>query len=256
MQNKSIFIGNHPSIVFHQYLSNGTANPGNRNKVKLRRTYGWHCPFDKYKSNKRFNVQRHINSVHGWGSGAPVDSKTGETMEDKVRNASLQRNFQNTLAPPYSHSNSIGSTRQDREFGGNTGEKENQSTPPAALLSPAQMSNVRMPFSKSQEESVPQLRYGPPSERNNYHGQTNRLTPYYEQNAYSSRAGNHPNASKVRDGNASYWDRVDLNGLQSTQENLSTNSLTAYHTYPSVPFNPNNFILTQMQQLLDLFKQG
>ena len=84
MQNKVKFIGNHPTIASHQHLSNGTANPGNRNKVKLRRTYGWLCPFDEYKSNKWYNVQRHINSVHGWDSGAPVDSKTGETREDKV----------------------------------------------------------------------------------------------------------------------------------------------------------------------------
>ena len=99
MQNKVKFIGNHHTIASHQHLSNGTANPGNRNKVKLRRTYGWLCPFDEYKSNKWYNVQRHINSVHGWDSGAPVDSKTGETREDKVSNAFIQRNFQNTLAP-------------------------------------------------------------------------------------------------------------------------------------------------------------
>ena len=186
-----------------------------------------------------------------------MDSRTGETREDKVRNTALQRNFQNTLSPSNSHSNSIGPTRQDREFGGNTGQKENQSTPPAALLSPPRMSDVRMPYLESQKERVRQLGYGPPSgPRNNYHDQTNRLTPCYEQNAYSSRAGNHPNASKLQDGNASYWNRLDLKGLHGTQENLSTNSLTTYYTYPSVPFDPQNFLLIQMQLFLALLKQG
>jgi hypothetical protein len=255
MQDGSRFIGNHPTTSYHPNIADGTANSVYRNNVKVRRTYGWDCPFDDYKSNKRFNVQRHINSVHGWGSGVPLDDRTGETMEDKVRRATLQRNFQNTLAPSYSHSDSFGSTRPDTEFGGNTGEKENQSAPPAALLSPARTSKIRMPFLESQEERVRQLGYGPPSgPRDNYHGQTNKLTPYYEQNAYFSRAGNLPNASKPQDGNASDWNRLDLNGLHGTQENLSTSSLTSYPTNPSVPFNPQNFLLIRMQLLLALFE--
>lgn len=211
MLDGSKFIGNHPTTSYNPHISGGTANSVYQNNVKVRRTYGWVCPFDDYKSNKRFNVQRHINSVHGEGSGVPLDGRTGETMEDKVRNTALQRNFQNTFAPSNSHSNPIGPTRQDRELGGNTGQKENQSTPPAALLSSARMSDVRMPFLESQEERVRQLGYGPLSgPRNNYHGQTNKLTPYHEQNAYFSRAGNHTNASKPQDGNASDWNRLDL----------------------------------------------
>jgi hypothetical protein len=187
----------------------------------------------------------------------PVDSRTGETMEDKVRNAVIQRNIPNPLAPSYSHSDSVESTRPDMGFGGNTRPKGNQLAPPTTLLSPDCVSKIRMPFLESQEERVRQLGYGPPSApRNNYQGQTSRLTPQYEQNAYSHRAGNYPNASKLPDRNESYWSRLDLNGLRGTQENASTNSLEAYHTSPPVPFIPQNLVLIQMRQLLALLKQG
>ena len=161
-----------------QHFSYGTVNPVYQNNVKVRRTYGWLCPFDEYKSNKWFNVQRHINSEHGWGSGVPVDSRTGETRKDKVRNAITKRNFPNTLAPSYSPSDSVESTRPDMGFGGNIGLKGNQSAPPTTLSSPVCVSKVRMPFLESQEERVRQLGYAPPSApRNNYQGQTSRLTP-------------------------------------------------------------------------------
>ena len=83
-----------------------------------------------------------------------------------------------------------------------------------------------------------------------------RVKPGKTKLANSSRAGNYPNASKPRDENAPYWSRVDLNGLHDTQENLSTNSLTAYHTSSSEPFNPQNFVLIQMLQHLALVKEG
>jgi hypothetical protein len=255
MQDGSRFIGNHPTTSYHPNISDGTANSVYRNNVKVRRTYGWDCPFDDYKSTKWFNVQRHINAVHGWGSGVPVDSRTGETKEDKVSNATLQRNLPNNLVPPYSRSNSIGSARSDTEFEDKPGEKVNEAVPPAGLSSPAWIGNVRMPYLESQEERVQQLGYHPSSGlRNNYHGQINRPTSYYERSVSSSRAGNYPNASKLQDENPSYWDRSDLNGLQGTQEYPSANSLTTYHTYQSGPFNPQYFLLRQMQQLLDLFK--
>ena len=256
MQDRSKFIGNHPTTSYHPHVCDGTANSVYRNNVKFRRTYGWDCPFDVYKSNKWFNVQRHINLIHGWGSGVPLDGRTGETMEDKRKSATLQRNFQNTLAPSYSHSDSFVSTGPDTEFEGNTCGKENQSASPAALLSPAHTSKIRMPFLESQEKRVRQLGYGPPPSglRDNYHGQSNKLTPFYEQNAYFSRARNDPNALKPQDGKAWDWNRLDLNGLHGTQENLSTNSLTTYPPIPSVPVNPQNFPLVEMQILLALFK--
>jgi hypothetical protein len=263
MQGRSKFIGSHPIIESHQYSSDGTANPVHKNKVKVRRTYDWLCPFDRYRSNKLFNVQRHINSVHGRGSGVPVDSRTGETSEDKVRNAITQRNFPNTLAPYCSHSDSIGSIQSDTEFGSNTGQKWNQSVLPSTLFSPVCASKVRMPFLESQEERVRQLGYavqpynspasGP---RNNYYDQTNRMTPYYEQNSSSSRTGNNTHVSKFQNRDESDWTKLYLNRPGNIQENPSINSSEANHTYQSMPFNPQNIILKQMLQQLAWLKQG
>ncbi len=56
--------------------------------VKVPRTFGWHCPYDNYKSEKHYNTQRHINLRHG--SGQPIDSSTGLTREQKRRNALRQ----------------------------------------------------------------------------------------------------------------------------------------------------------------------
>ena len=58
--------------------------------VKTPRTFGWHYPFDDYKSEKHYNTQRHINLRHGDGSGQPIDSSTGLTREQKRRNALRQ----------------------------------------------------------------------------------------------------------------------------------------------------------------------
>lgn len=50
-------------------------------QIRVRRTYGWLCPYKDYLSNKRFNAQRHIDKIHG--GGEPVDSRTGETLAQK-----------------------------------------------------------------------------------------------------------------------------------------------------------------------------
>ena len=54
---------------------------------KIRRTYGWDCPYLDYESNRHYNTQRHIDLTHGIGSGEPVDHMTGETREEKRRAA-------------------------------------------------------------------------------------------------------------------------------------------------------------------------
>lgn len=128
----------------HQHFPFGTAVTVHQNKVKVRRTYGWLCPFDEYESNKWFNVQRHINSQHGWGSGEPVDSRTGETKEEKVKNATTQINLPNTLTTSLdSHSGSINSIQSDTGSGrSNMSQKWNQASAPNILLSPAYESNV------------------------------------------------------------------------------------------------------------------
>ena len=35
-----------------------------RHKNKIRRTYGWDCPYQDYRSNRHYNTQRHINLTH------------------------------------------------------------------------------------------------------------------------------------------------------------------------------------------------
>lgn len=52
--------------------------------VKVPRTFGWHCPYDNYKSEKHYNIR------HGFSSGQPIDSSTGLTREQKRRNALRQ----------------------------------------------------------------------------------------------------------------------------------------------------------------------
>lgn len=42
-------------------------------KNKYRRTHGWDCPCQDYRSNRHYNTQRHINLTHGYGSGGPID---------------------------------------------------------------------------------------------------------------------------------------------------------------------------------------
>jgi hypothetical protein len=127
------FISSHPPNGSHQHFPAGTVVPIHQNKVKVRRAYGWLCPFDMYKSNKRFNVQRHINSQHGWGSGAPVDSRTGETREQKARNAITQSNLHNILTTSlysHSHSGSIRSIQSGTGFGKNKMSQRCSSTAP------------------------------------------------------------------------------------------------------------------------------
>jgi hypothetical protein len=61
--------------------------------TRTRRTYGWLCPFDRYKSNKYYNAQRHINLTHGYGSAEPINSSTGLIREQKRRKALGQDAF-------------------------------------------------------------------------------------------------------------------------------------------------------------------
>jgi hypothetical protein len=161
MERTDKFITSDPSMGSPQHFPIGLAVPIHQNKVKVRRTYGWLCPFEGYKSDKWFNVQRHINSQHGWGSEEPVDSRTGETREEKVRNA-ITRNLPNILTTsPDSCSSSIGSRQSYIGFGGSDmGQKWNHASAPNALLSPAYETNVRVPFLEAQEKRVRQLGCG------------------------------------------------------------------------------------------------
>jgi hypothetical protein len=265
METPGKFISTHPLIGSHQHFPSGNVVPIHQNRVKVRRTHGWLCPFDEYESNKWFNTQRHINSQHGWGSGAPVDSRTGETREEKVRNAITQSNLPNTLTTSFdSHFGSIRSIQSDTGFGSsNTSQKWNQTSPPNTLLPPAYESNVRMPFLESQEKRVRQLGYGgghpckpPTGPQNDHNDSINRMTRYGEQNASSMRTGNNPNASKFQDRNELYGNKQYVNESNYIQENHWMNSLEGGHIFQATPINCQDKCLEQMWQLLALFKQG
>lgn len=263
MEERSKFIESHHFVESHQHFSYGTVNPVYQNNVKVRRTYGWLCPFDGYKSNKRFNVQRHINAVHGWDAGVPVDSRTGETSAEKVVKSITKKKFPNTLTPNYSGSDSVRSICSDTAFGSNMGLKWNQAIPPIALSSPACESRIRMPFLESQKERIRQLGYSghsynrpPAGPRNDYDGRTKRMIPYSKHNAYSSNTGDYPNASGCLGYNKSYRSKRYLNEPRGIQESPSINYFEALHTYQSLPINPQNIVLTQMRQFLAFIKQG
>jgi len=266
MESLGKFISNHPLIGSNQHFPSINVVPIHKNKVKVRRTYGWLCPFDEYKSSKWFNTQRHINSQHGWGSGVPVDCRTGETREEKVRNAITQSNLPDTLTTfldSHSHSGSIRSIQSDTGFGSsNKSQKWNQTSPPNTLVPPAYESNVRMPFLESQERRVRQLGYGgghpcnPPTwPLNDHNGSINRMTRYGEQNASSMRTGNNPNASKFQDRDELCWNKRYVNEPNYIQENHWMNSLDGSHIFQATPINPQNKCLEQLWQLLALFKQ-
>ena len=89
-----------------------------------------------------------------------MDSRTGETREEKARNA-ITRNSPNILTTSHdSCSSPIGPRQSYTGFGGSDmGQKLNQASTPNALLSPAYGSNVRMPFLAAQEKRIRQLGY-------------------------------------------------------------------------------------------------
>jgi hypothetical protein len=137
------------------YSLAGDTHQIHHNKIKVRRTYGWLCPLEGYKSNKWYNVQRHIDSVHGKGTVESVDSRTGETREQKIMNAIRQRDMLQTSSDHIGpHSRPISPTQQ---FGDTS-------------LPPTGESSFRMPFLEQQEKRVRELGYGVPTSSQKYCG--------------------------------------------------------------------------------------
>ena len=101
-------------------LSQGFASGAHRVspiKVKVRRTHGWLCPYEDYRSNRWSNAQRHINVIHG-GAGNPVDSRTGETRDQKIANALNRSNIPNILSGyTLPHLNVTSADRSNEQFG-------------------------------------------------------------------------------------------------------------------------------------------
>ena len=140
-------------------------------KVKVRRTFGWLCPYEDYRSNRWSNTQRHINAIHA-GAGNPADSRTGETKAQKIANALNRSNMPNILSDyrvPHLSATSPDRTNeqsQDRidsnhaqlpvtEFPNFQNTKDATQTPVAGSSCP-------MPFLDAQAKRVKDLGYDVP----------------------------------------------------------------------------------------------
>ena len=189
-----------------------------------------------------------------------MDSRTGETREEKARNV-ITRNLPNILTTsPDSCSSSIGSRQSYTGFGGsNMDQKLNQASTPNALLSPAYGSNVRMPFLEAQEKRIRQLGYvgGHPCSslawsQHDHEGSINKKNQHDVQNTSSMRRGNYPNTSKFQDRNGLYKNERYKNEPDYIHENSGMNY---GYMLSAIPLNHESMCLKQMLQLLGLVKQ-
>jgi hypothetical protein len=151
----------------------GGAHRIRRNEVKVRRTYGWDCPCKDYKSRKWYNTPRHINSIHGIGSGEPVDSRTGETREEKKNNAirlgNMPKGITGSLNPPGASAPSITLKQSDERFERKeitwgqpyptSIELEGGQNYGDTLVRQASGIPCRMPFLEAQEKRLKELGY-------------------------------------------------------------------------------------------------
>lgn len=155
-------------------LSQGFASGAQRVppiKVKVRRTYGWLCPYEDYRSKRWSSAQRHINAIHE-GAGDPVDSRTRETRDEKFANALYRNDMRNILSSdrkPHrsvilaDRSNKRSGVRIDStqaqlpvtEFGNFQNTKD-------VTLSPVAGSSCPMPFLDAQAKRVKELGYDVP----------------------------------------------------------------------------------------------
>ena len=111
-------------------------------KNKYRRTHGWDCPYQDYRSNRHYNTQRHINLTHGYGSGEPIDHMTGETREEKKR-AYCESLNQSRNVSVYCSSRTISPVVRY----------------PDTIASSVSSNSIRMPYLEAQEVRVKELGY-------------------------------------------------------------------------------------------------
>lgn len=150
-------------------------------KEKIRRTYGWNCPYQDYKSSRHYNTQRHIYLTHGIGSGEPVDHMTGETREEKRRAANESRNQPMNMSV-YRSSHTISPT-----------VKYPNSIAPSVSPNP-----IRMPYLEAQEMRARELGYPIGAQTPNKYPTTpsgsadwwNEMNPPYRKNLSIDFVGN------------------------------------------------------------------
>ena len=140
-------------------------------KVKVRRTYGWLCPYKDYRSKRWFNAQRHINAIHE-GVGVPVDSRTGETRDQKIANALNRSNRPNILSGFRVPNLNVISADRLNELSGDRIDSSQTQLPVTEFgnfqnkkdvtLSPTTGSSCPMPFLDAQAKRVKDLGYDVP----------------------------------------------------------------------------------------------
>ncbi|MGH9978697.1 MAG: hypothetical protein ACRD8Z_23125 [Nitrososphaeraceae archaeon] len=136
--------------------------------IKVRRTYGWLCPWRDYKSNKWFNTQRHISRLHG--RGEPIDMRTGETRAKKKAGASTTNNFSNMQSSSVMLAPNVVIRAKPKEISENkiittqthipTAEFENFRITQDAPIHTTDEGSYSMPFLDEQGRRAMELGYG------------------------------------------------------------------------------------------------
>jgi hypothetical protein len=232
-------------------------------KVKVRRTYGWLCPYEDYKSNRWSNAQRHIDAIHE-GAGNPVDSGTGETKDQKIANALNRRNMPNILSDyRVPHLSVTSADRSNKQFGTRIDSSHAQlpgtefgnfQNTKDVTQSPVAGSSCPMPFLDAQAKRVIELGYDVP-DRSQKDIPMSIEKPLFEQHRVSSSliAGNFPGYVNSALNKPNNEKPININ----VHRNIHTDS---YHNPPDyvdqlAKFDPAMAKWQMMRNCLDLFKQ-
>jgi hypothetical protein len=237
-------------------------------ELKVRRTYGWLCPFQDYKSNRWSNAQRHIELIHGKGSGEPVDSSTGETKEGKKKNAIRQENMRKSISgPPDPRSGPITLIQSGERF---ERKKMIESEPHASLtrsefaqyygdtfLPPSNGTSCSMPFLEAQARRIKELGYDVPTPTGKYYaGPCDRPTPYVEVSPLSlQKTRKNPNFLYSENQIDMLNDQQDIHEPDYIYQNQYTNSLDVSHWSQVVPVDPQTMCMRMMLLQLGLLRE-
>ncbi|MPZ06769.1 MAG: hypothetical protein GEU26_10230 [Nitrososphaeraceae archaeon] len=231
-------------------------------KVKVRRTYGWLCPYKDYRSNRWSNAQRHINTIHE-GAGNPVDSRTGETRDQKIANALNRSNMPNILSGyRVPHLSVISADRSNERSGARIDSSQAQlpvtefgnfQNPKDVTLSPVAGSSCPMPFLDAQAKRVKELGYDVPIRSQKDIPSSIEKPRSEQQRVFSSPiAGNFPGDVNSALNKPNNEKPININVHRDIHKD-------SYHD-PSdhvdllAPFDPQMAYCQQMRKFLDQFK--
>jgi hypothetical protein len=231
-------------------------------RVKVRRTYGWLCPYKDYRSNRWSNAQRHINAIHE-GAGNPVDGRTGETRDQKIANALNRSNMPNILSGyRVPHLGVTSADRSNEQFGARIDSSQAQlpvtefgnfQNPRDATQSPVAGSSCPMPFLDAQAKRVKELGYGVPIRSQKDMPSSIEKTRFERQRVFSSRvAWNSPGYVNSALNKPNNEKPVNTNVHREIHKD-------SYHNHSDyvdqlAPLDPQMAYCQQMRNFLDQFK--